>query len=94
MAVMSSERSPALALRSVASVHAGRIVSYATLGAAAGGLGTAAVGNLDPSLGHHLLRWAASASLAWIGLSTAGLLPGPIWLAELRMSTPSGRRNK
>ena len=87
--MMPAGRSPALAMRAAASVHLGRIGAYALLGASAGGLGTAAVGSLDPSVGHHLLRWAAAASLAWIGLSTAGLMPGPSWLARFM---PLGQR--
>jgi len=68
--------------RAFATVHAGRISAYALLGATAGGLGTIVVGGLDPALGHRLLRWAAAVSLGWIGLSTAGLMPGPAVLAR------------
>ncbi len=57
--------------------HVGRVSAYMALGAIAGGLGTAAIIGLEPSMGHRLLRWAAALSLCWVGLSTAGWLPGP-----------------
>ncbi|MBT2189028.1 sulfite exporter TauE/SafE family protein [Sphingobium nicotianae] len=58
-------------------LHGGRITSYMTLGALAGALGQAAIGQFEPSTGHLLLRWSAAVSLGWIGLSTAGLMPAP-----------------
>jgi len=57
--------------------HAGRLASYALLGAVAGGIGRIAVGGMDGATGHLVLRWAAGLSLGWIGLSTAGLMPAP-----------------
>ncbi|MGD9812196.1 MAG: sulfite exporter TauE/SafE family protein [Sphingobium sp.] len=57
--------------------HAGRVLAYVFLGAMAGGIGTAAITVSNPEFGHRLLRWAAALSLGWIGLSTAGWLPGP-----------------
>ena len=63
-------------------LHGGRIASYAALGALAGGLGNAALGGIDPAIGHGLLRWAAALSLGWIGLATAGLAPPPAFLGH------------
>lgn len=82
LSFMPDGRSPTMALRSAATLHGGRITAYAMLGALAGGFGTAAMGSLDPTIGHRLLRWAAALSLGWIGLSTAGLMPGPSLLAR------------
>lgn len=55
--------------------HAGRIAAYALAGAVIGSLGAPAIGWLDRELAFRILQWAAAASLIWIGLSTAGLLP-------------------
>lgn len=55
--------------------HAGRIASYAIAGAAIGALGAPAIGWLDREVAFRVLQWAAAASLIWIGLSIAGLLP-------------------
>ena len=82
LSFMPQGRSSAAVMRSAAALHGGRISAYAMLGALAGGFGTAAMGTLDPSIGHGLLRWAAALSLGWIGLSTAGLIPGPAILAR------------
>lgn len=90
LAITPTSPSRAVALQGAAILHAGRISAYATLGGVAGAVGTAAIGGLDPSVGHHLLRWAAALSLGWIGLSTAGLMPGPVWLARF---VPLGLRN-
>jgi len=82
MTLMPAAR-PVAHARALVAVHAGRVTAYAMLGAMAGGFGTLAVTGLDPELGHRLLRWAAALSLGWIGLSMAGLLPGPTALARL-----------
>jgi sulfite exporter TauE/SafE len=58
-------------------LHAGRITAYMALGGLAGTVGSAALGGLDGVLAHQLLRWAAAMTLAWVGLSTMGLMPSP-----------------
>jgi sulfite exporter TauE/SafE len=53
----------------------GRITAYATAGAAVGLVGAPAIAWLDRDVAFRLLQWAGAASLIWVGLSTAGLLP-------------------
>lgn len=67
-------------------VQAGRISSYTALGGLAGGLGTAVIGGIDPAGANMLLRWAAAASLGWIGLATARLVPAPVFLTHAAKS--------
>jgi len=55
--------------------HAGRIAAYALAGAVVGTIGAPAIAWLDRDTAFRLLQWAAAASLIWIGLSTAGLVP-------------------
>lgn len=55
--------------------HAGRVASYALAGAIVGTIGAPAIAWLDRDAAFRLLQWAAAASLIWIGLSTAGLVP-------------------
>jgi sulfite exporter TauE/SafE len=55
--------------------HAGRVASYMLAGAVVGAIGAPAIGVLDRDVGFRLLQWAGAASLIWIGLSTAGLVP-------------------
>jgi sulfite exporter TauE/SafE len=93
LSFMPAGRSAIAAMRGAAALHVGRISAYAVLGATAGGLGTGAMGSLDPLIGHRLLRWAAALSLGWIGLSTAGLMPGPGALARfMPLSLQGGGR--
>ena len=57
-------------------MQAGRVTAYAVLGSLAGLTGAALVGlALDPRMAARLLQWAAAASMMWIGLSVAGLVP-------------------
>lgn len=65
-------RSPQTAF---ALTHLGRIMAYATAGALIGTIGAPAIGWLDREAAFRLLQWAAAASLIWIGMSTAGVLP-------------------
>ena len=58
-------------------INSGRIAGYMTAGAIVGGVGSSVFGAFDRSLMHAVLRWAAAASLGWIGLSMIGLLPFP-----------------
>jgi sulfite exporter TauE/SafE len=55
--------------------HVGRVGAYALAGAFIGIVGAPAVGWLDRDAAFRLLQWAAAASLIWVGLSTAGMLP-------------------
>lgn len=55
--------------------HLGRITAYATAGAVVGTAGAPAIAWLDRDAAFVLLQWAGAASLIWIGLSTAGVLP-------------------
>jgi sulfite exporter TauE/SafE len=79
------------ASRAQALLHGGRIISYASLGALAGGIGSTALGGLDPGTSHLLLRWAAALSLGWIGLAMAGLIPSPAFLAHAGLPRPAMR---
>ena len=58
-------------------INSGRIAGYMTAGAIVGGIGSSIFGAFDRSLMHAVLRWAAAASLGWVGLSMIGLLPFP-----------------
>ncbi len=75
----------ASALHQQAMLQGGRIISYVTLGAAAGGVGATALGGLDVAAGNQLLRWSAAMSLGWIGLATAGVMPAPSFLRHAAM---------
>ncbi len=55
--------------------HVGRVTAYALAGAAVGAVGAPAIAWLDRDVAFRLLQWAGAASLIWIGLSTAGLVP-------------------
>lgn len=58
-------------------LHVGRGFSYALLGGLAGGLGAAVISVVAVEEAHLLMRWAASMTLAWVGLSMLGLMPSP-----------------
>ena len=55
--------------------HLGRIIAYATAGAVVGFAGAPAIAWMDREAAFRLLQWAGAASLIWVGLSTAGMLP-------------------
>lgn len=57
--------------------QAGRVSAYAAAGAVVGLFGTTIYAGLDREVAHTVLRWAAGATLMWIGLSVAGLAPAP-----------------
>jgi sulfite exporter TauE/SafE len=61
-------------------INAGRISGYVTAGAIVGGLGSGVFGAFDHASAHAILRWAAAAALAWIGLSMLEILPIPAGL--------------
>ena len=76
--------------RSLLLAQAGRVAAYALAGGILGASGSGLAGLFDQAAAHRLLRWAAAATVGWIGLSTAGLLPP---LAALdRFALPIGRR--
>lgn len=70
-------------------LHAGRMLGYTALGAAAGGFGGAVLGGFDVMSGHALLRWMAALSLGWIGLSLTGFAPAPSALGRRLMPSMS-----
>lgn len=55
--------------------HLGRIIAYATAGAVVGWAGAPAIALLDREAAFRLLQWAGTASIIWVGLSTAGMVP-------------------
>ena len=55
--------------------HLGRIIAYATAGAVVGWAGAPAIALLDREAAFRLLQWAGAASIIWVGLSTAGMVP-------------------
>ncbi|MFN3624077.1 MAG: sulfite exporter TauE/SafE family protein [Hyphomicrobium sp.] len=65
------------ALPTLLVAQAGRITSYVIAGALVGLFGTTLYAGLDREIAHNVLRWAAGATLMWIGLSVAGLAPAP-----------------
>jgi sulfite exporter TauE/SafE len=74
-------------------LHAGRAVSYMALGGLAGALGAATIGAVALDGAHLLMRWAAAMTLAWVGLSTMGLMPSPAVIGHAvlpRLALPRG----
>ncbi|CAA2138564.1 sulfite exporter TauE/SafE family protein [Hyphomicrobium sp. ghe19] len=55
-------------------MQAGRILTYTAIGAAAGAFGGDVLSRM-PMQGPIVLQWAAGASLLWMGLVLAGLMP-------------------
>ena len=53
--------------------------AYTLAGALVGAAGSSVFGSLDQTFAHAVLRWAAAAALAWIGLSMLEVLPLPAW---------------
>ncbi|GLH79778.1 cytochrome biogenesis protein [Bradyrhizobium sp. SSBR45G] len=64
-------------------INGGRIAAYMLAGATVGALGSSVFGAFDQAIGHAILRWAAAAALAWIGLSMLDLVPMPTGLYRL-----------
>ncbi len=69
--------------RALLLTHVGRVSSYTLAGVAVGAMGASLIGWLDREIAFRLLQWAGAAALMWIGLSTAGLLPGPSGIDKL-----------
>ncbi|MEN0653794.1 MULTISPECIES: sulfite exporter TauE/SafE family protein [Hyphobacterium] len=74
----------------LATAQAGKWITYITLGALAGWLGSGLLGFLDPGPAHLVTRWLAAVTLVWIGLSITGVLP-PFAAAD-RVFAPVTRR--
>ncbi|MDR3473163.1 MAG: sulfite exporter TauE/SafE family protein [Devosia sp.] len=55
--------------------QAGRIASYALLGAAFGVFGAGLYGLVNFQAAHSILQWSAALTIVWTGLSIAGLVP-------------------
>ncbi len=55
--------------------HVGRIFSYVAAGALVGATGATFIGALDQHIAYSVLQWIAAMTLAWIGLSLAGIVP-------------------
>ena len=64
-------------------INAGRISGYVIAGTIVGAVGASVFGSFDHTLSHAVLRWAAAAALAWIGLSMLEVLPLPASLYRL-----------
>ncbi|PSO18103.1 sulfite exporter TauE/SafE family protein [Bradyrhizobium sp. MOS003] len=64
-------------------INAGRISAYMLAGATVGAIGSSVFGSFDHAFAHAILRWAAAAALAWIGLSMLEVLSLPAWLSRL-----------
>lgn len=64
-------------------INAGRIFAYTLAGAVVGAAGSSVFGSFDQSFAHAVLRWAAAAALAWIGLSMLDVLPLPAGLYRI-----------
>lgn len=67
-------------IRRLLLTHFGRITAYMLGGIAVGAAGASMIGWLDREVAFRLLQWGGAVALMWIGLSTAGVLPGPSWL--------------
>jgi uncharacterized protein len=62
-------------VRVLFSAQAGRIAAYVIAGAILGAAGAGLYGVFDHAAAFRLLQWAGAATLMWIGLSVAGVLP-------------------
>ncbi len=90
---MFDTRTPGARARVLTLANAGRAISYMSMGAALGAMGSGLVGQLPSPLAFKALQFAGAVALMWIGLSTAGLLPS-IAIADrliAPLSAPIGR---
>jgi sulfite exporter TauE/SafE len=55
--------------------QAGRVMAYIVAGAILGAAGAGLYGAFDHAVAYRVLQWAGAATLMWIGVSVAGLLP-------------------
>jgi len=74
-------------VRVLLSAQGGRIAAYVIAGAILGAAGAGIYGAFDHAAAYRLLQWAGAATLMWIGLSVAGVLPAlsglDRWVAAL-----------
>lgn len=82
-AQLGTERSQQSLWSGTVLINAGRISAYMLAGAIVGALGSSVFGAFDHAFAYALLRWAAAAALAWIGLSMLNLVPLPTALYRL-----------
>lgn len=74
--------------RSLLLMQSGRVLAYAAAGGILGTFGSSIAGAFDQAAAYRVLQWASAATLGWIGLSTARLLPSPA--AFDRLAAPVG----
>lgn len=55
--------------------QAGKSASYMAVGILLGLIGAGAYTSVERSIGFQVAQWAGAASLVWVGLSVAGLVP-------------------
>jgi len=67
----------------ISAYNLGRIISYAAIGALAGGLGAGLLTAISPQYGHQILVWLASIIMIGIGLYLAGAFPWFVYIEKL-----------
>ena len=67
----------------ISAYNLGRIISYAGIGALAGGLGAGLFSTISPQYGHQILVWLASIIMIGIGLYLAGAFPRFVYIEKL-----------
>lgn len=67
----------------ISTYNFGRIISYAAIGALAGGLGAGLFSAISPQYGHRILVWLASIIMIGIGLYLAGAFPWFVYIEKL-----------
>jgi sulfite exporter TauE/SafE len=88
IAFLAPDGGAAARLRVLAEAQAGRVAAYVAAGMVVGAFGSAVYGAFDLAAAHAMLRWAAAATLGWVGLTVAGLAPS---LAPAGLSRAVGR---
>ncbi len=89
-AAIGPDRRRANLLSATVLINAGRISAYMLAGATVGAVGSSVFGSFDHAFAHAVLRWAAAAALAWIGLSMLEVLSLPQWLSRLAAAVSAG----
>lgn len=77
-------------IKALAAAHAGRVLAYATAGLVVGAIGTSVYAGLDRAGGYEIARLIGAATLLWVGLSVAGLVPSLARLDRLAMPLTAG----
>lgn len=86
---LAPEGTTAQRLKSILAAQAGKAGSYALAGFVLGSLGSGFFGMFDREAAFTVTQWASAATLSWVGLSVAGLVPS---MANLdRVSLPLGQ---